>query len=309
VSLYRSSVVLWFLFALTPSIADAQIGGGMGSGGTGLRGPGSLRSGVGSRSSPIARPAPSLTPHQVFNPRGSLSTGQVLNPSPSLFRPSSGDALSPRSASRPWLHGTRDDSARLHMMSRSDLSRALDDSARGLANELQKLETSDDSNDQLRLDELRELAATLERNPDADVKPQLQVIRGRLDQISQTESQTSVSRLPSFQTLQLIVSELDMTAREREWAALLQLNAQLQGAIERFHHADQWQTYLDIAVSNADARMGQRPSSADLRVIQSRFDSVAQIEKYKPLTSMAIFKQTRVQLARYVSQLGDDSEG
>ena len=92
--------------------------------------------------------------------------------------------------------------------------------------------------------------------------------------------------------MRLDSSELDMTPREREWAALVQFNAQLQRSIERFHHADTWKTYLDIAASDRDARIGQEPSSEDLRMIQSRFDRVAQIEKYKPLTSMAIFEQT-----------------
>lgn len=108
------------------------------------------------------------------------------------------------------------------------------------------------------------------------------------------------------QSLPLSPSEMHMRAKEREWTALVQLNAQLQRSIERFHHADTWKTYLDIAVYNKGARMGREPSRADLRVIQSRFDSVAQIQKYKPLNSLAIFKQTRAQLSRYISQFEDD---
>lgn len=109
------------------------------------------------------------------------------------------------------------------------------------------------------------------------------------------------------QSLRLSPSELPMRARGGEWTALVHLNAKLQRSIERFHHADTWKTYLDIGVSDRDARTGHQPSNEDLREIQARFDRVARIEKYKPLYRMPIFKQTRTQLSRYISQLDDDS--
>jgi hypothetical protein len=237
-------------------MANAQIGGsisGIGGRGTGLRSSGGLRSGVGLRSNRVANPAPSLTPHQVFNPRGSLSAGQVSNPSPSLFRPRSGAALSPGSASS-LRHGvTSGNSARRNTTSRSDPPR----SVVGRAGEQKKLETGDDRNSRLELDEIRELPV-IEPNLEADVKARL-------------------------------------------LTELVQANTHLQRAIERFHHAGKWQTYLDIPV-------GQRTSSNDLRVIQSRFDTVARLEKYKPLASLAIFQRTRDQLSNYLARFGDDSQ-
>ena len=254
---FRYSLFLLLALALPPKMADAQISGGIGrigSGGTGLRSSGGLRSGAGVRSNRVANPAPSLTPHQVFNPRGSLSTGQVLNPSPSLFHPRSGDALSSGSASSSRHGVTGGSSARRNTTARPDPTRSFVDGSRESTGERRKSEVGDDR--RLGLDRLRELSV-IETNPEADV-------------------------------------------RERLWTKLVQVNAQLQRAIERFHHADNWKTYLDIPA-------GQRPSSKDLRVIQARFETVARMQQYKPLTSMAIFKQTKHQLSIHLSQLGDDS--
>ena len=94
---------LWIAVIAVPSTTWGQLRGSLGGGvrggdrgpGGGLRG-GSYRtrSGFGFQNNPIANPAPTLTPHQIFNPRGSLSAGQVLNPAPSLSRPRSGVPLS-----------------------------------------------------------------------------------------------------------------------------------------------------------------------------------------------------------------------
>jgi hypothetical protein len=80
----------------------------------------------------------------------------------------------------------------------------------------------------------------------------------------------------------------------------------LQRAIERFHHAEKWKAYLDI-MRDTNAAADVSLSSQELRIVKSRFDIVAQDEKYTPLTSMEIFKRTRDQLSNYLSQFGDDS--
>jgi hypothetical protein len=79
--------------------------GGIGSSAGGIRGGGyGPRYGTGFRNNPIANPAPSLTPHQIFNPRGSISSGQILNPAPSLSRPRSGISTSPVNRTDPFGH-------------------------------------------------------------------------------------------------------------------------------------------------------------------------------------------------------------
>ena len=94
-------------FVAAPS-AFGQLRGSLGGG---VRGGGTsgTRSGSGFRNNPIANPAPSLTPHQLFNPRGSLSAGQVLNPAPSLSRPRSGISTAPVNRIDPFRRpGTQD---------------------------------------------------------------------------------------------------------------------------------------------------------------------------------------------------------
>jgi hypothetical protein len=307
---YRCSSFLWLAVSLAPTIADAQTYGGVGGvgrRGTGVRGGSGLRSGAGLQNNPVANPAPSLTPHQVLNPRGSLSTGQVLNPRPSLAHPRSGDALSLRSAYPLRLGVTGSNAGRLHTMSRSELARFVDANARRLSSELDRLETGDALKNDLKLDELRKLAATVDRDPHSDVKRDVQAISRRLDEVSESEEDAPISRLPSFQSLRLVMSELDRTQAERAWAELVQLNAQLQRAMGRFQHADRWKSYLAIPAAEADGREQQSPSNQDLRVIQSRFDQVAGIEKYRPLTGMAIFQATRDQLSSYISRFGEES--
>jgi hypothetical protein len=88
------------VYLAAPEVTFGQlrgsIGGGVRGGIGGIRGgSASPRSGRSFQNNPIANPAPSLTPHQVFNPRGSLSPGQVRNPAPSLSRPRSGVSPSP----------------------------------------------------------------------------------------------------------------------------------------------------------------------------------------------------------------------
>lgn len=79
-----------------PAITHGQLRGSLGSG---IRGgySGGMRgsSRIGFRNNPISNPAPSLTPHQIFNPRGSISSGQIQNPAPSLSRPRSGISTTP----------------------------------------------------------------------------------------------------------------------------------------------------------------------------------------------------------------------
>jgi hypothetical protein len=94
-------------FLAAPEATFGQLRGSLGSGVRGgyggtrggiRRGVSRSRSGLGFQNNPIANPAPSLTPHQIFNPRGSISAGQVLNPAPSLSRPRAG--VSPSAVNR-----------------------------------------------------------------------------------------------------------------------------------------------------------------------------------------------------------------
>jgi hypothetical protein len=239
------------------------------TGGIGRVGGTGLRTPAGLRSGTGLRNSP------VANPSPSLTPHQILNPRGSL---STGQVLNPR----PSLFRPRSGDA----LSSPIVSPSRLDVTRGNSARPHSMSQSDQA-----------------RSVDGDARG----LTGDPQSSGTGDGRNSQLQPEGSQLLRLGPSELGITAKEREWGALVQLNAQLQRSIERFHHADTWKTYLDIAASDRDARMGQEPSSEDLRMIQSRFDRVAQIEKYQPLTGMAIFEQTRVQLSRYISQLGDDS--
>jgi hypothetical protein len=259
------------------------------------------------RSNPIANPAPSLTPHEVFNSRGSLSSGRVLNPSPSLRRPRSG-------SSAPTLHQGGSTAGSIYGAVQSSYSvrtrrqpvisapagQRLQESASTLERQLTQVAPDKGWEEYLSVKTLRKVQSSSEQPSDME-RRELQSLLKRYESVAADEKYERISSLPEFQqtvsTLQAYLKPMDERRRQDLSLYFDQLGAQLR----RYTNGESWVKYLALPnelLSDETTEGVSEPTSKLLK----RFAKLSGDSTYAKVISLPAFGPAHESLKMAVDQ-------
>jgi hypothetical protein len=295
------------LLFLPSAFAWGQIGGGLGSGMGGQGGFGSARgiggvrglsgprSGLRFRSNPIANPAPSLTPHEVFNPQGSLSSEQVFNPEPSLRRPRSGGTtptLDRPSAAAGSMHRDVRPSYSVRTqrqpVTSSPIGQQLQQSAAALARQLTQVAPNKGWEAYLSVEALRKVQSSSVQPSDAE-RRELESLLLRYESVTANEKYTIISRLPEFQrtvsTLQAYLKPID----ERRRLALQVYFDQLGAQLRRYTNGESWAKYLALPKELLSDETTEGTAEPAKKLLK-RLDKLSGDPAYAVVTALVAFE-------------------
>ena len=274
--------------------------------GGGFGGSPSARSGLGARSNPAFNPRPSLTPHEVLNPSGSLSTGQVLNPEPSLHRPRSGGMSSRIGASPSSPDRSSISSNAMSTMPFTQLRRMLRQSATELTTALDQHANGDGWKAYLSLGALVELQDKPAGPPDTETAVHLKKTLDRYKATETDEKYQSVSQLPAFREVRVVLNRYLTPAAERDRRRLAMNWQRLSESLGGFTSGDRWKHYLVLPPGVFSPRSASEPAHVQidpkqLKQVLDRYDRVARDAKYKKITSLPAFRATHQSLSDYAA--------
>ena len=272
----------------------------------------SPRSGLGFRSNPIANPAPSLTPSEIFNPRGSLSAGQVLNPKSSLHRPRSGGASPANNTQQPIMAvryqaaqpiaddsktansgAANVDNAVLRAISPaprvSSAGEKILESVIALDHQITEVAPNKGWSERLSLDQLRDTPVFSDQPADAEQRTALEKILKTYQAVANEEQSAVVSKFPEFEqvvnAIQEYLTPIDVRQRRSAAAAFQQLASNLRA----YKNGEVWVEYLvptEMTTPDAKASMSKEQLEKQIK----RFHKVARDPVYAKVTSLAGFQ-------------------
>lgn len=296
-------ILVLCLLLSTPALpAFGQVRGSLNSGGrSGLRGKLSgPRSGFGLRNNPIANPAPSLTPSQIFNPRGSLSPGQVLNPAPSLFRPRSGVSASDFNRSNQHLRpaGSRPRSNYLNVapggltVTSDPVGENVKTSATALEQQLQRIAPKKGWEHYLALDTLQNIPPTSDHPSTTEEKAELETILSTYQSVDANKQYAVITQLPEFAMVGASLREYLTPVRDRQRRELLFYLDLLKEELGTYPNGGRWIAYFDLPAENQPNKsVDQDPiSNKQLQKILKRIEKIGSNAEYERVNSLATFQ-------------------
>ena len=266
-------------------IGGSGIGGSMSGGARGLSMPqGSLRN------SPIANPAPSLTPHEVFHPRGSLRPGQVRNPRGSLFRPRTAGSQNPLRQSTWDPVG-------------SPRGLASKRAAVALEQTLAKVAAGKGWETYLALGKLQQINDASDGLIHEQQRQQLTSIAERFDSVAKDQAFHSIHQLPEFQATRRALWGYLQWRDQQLYAELRKSFAQLDRELKTHTNGQSWAAYLALppALQTARSAGGYEAASKLL----TRFQKVDTDPAFALIVSLQWFSPAYESLTRFVAAMDE----